>query len=362
MPDRRRGVDVVAGAVRPAQLPARGAEGVDLAIGRADVDAAVGDRGRRVEGSARAQPLLSRGAPEELAGARVERVDVVVVGAEVDAAARIGHRVLDLAAGRERPARAPGRGIEGVDLAVPVADIDDAVDHERRRLARPDRDLPPDLARVGVERDDLAVDPGAARVARWLVQEGHVDAVPVDRGRCRRAPACAVGPDGLHLADVDREQDPICICEIELPVGDRGRELDERARPEEPQRPVGRLHEHLRRVALPRLVEAVHRPADLRGRRPGDRLLLGGRELLGRGATHVAALVLAVEADPDERSHDHEQRHADADQHALHRLLCSTAYSREKPCRRSRRALPETGTKAPSGKRKTCRPERASRL
>jgi len=46
---------------------------------------------------------------------------------------------------------------------------------------------------------------------------------------------------------------------------------EQRARAEEPEVVVRRLDEHLLGVRLPRRVEAVHRPADLRGRRRGDR-------------------------------------------------------------------------------------------
>src|SRR6185503_10652971 len=92
----RRGVDVAAGPVRPAQLPARGAERIDLAVGRADVDPVVRDGGGRIERPEAAEPLLGRRLPDELAGLRVQRVDVMVVGAEVDAPTRERDRALDL--------------------------------------------------------------------------------------------------------------------------------------------------------------------------------------------------------------------------------------------------------------------------
>ena len=195
----------------------------------------------------------------------------------------------------------PVAALKRIDLAVPVADVDHAVDDERRGLARADRHPPAHLPRVGVQRHHPAVEPGAARVAGRLVQEGHVDRMAVDGRRRRGAAAGAVGPDRPHLRDVDGEERPVRVGEVELPVGDRGRELDQRMGTEEPQRPVRRLHQHLRRVALPRRVEAVHRPADLAARGRRDRLLLGGDELLGRGATHVPALMLPVEANSDER-------------------------------------------------------------
>ena len=254
-----------------------------------------------------------------LPGARVERVDVVVVGAEVDAAAGVGDRVLDLVAGLERPAgRARGRA-ERVDLAVPVADVDDPVEHERRGLGRPDLQAPAQLAGVGVERHHLAVEPGAGRVAGRLVQEGHVDGVVVDRRRGGRAAVGAVGPAHLHGLGHEREEHALRVGEVEAAVRDRRRELEQRAGPEEPERLVRRLDEHLLRVALARRVEAVHRPADLRRRRRRLRRGLRGDELLGRGAADVVALVLAVEAERDQAGGDQEHDARRAEQDLLHR-------------------------------------------
>src|SRR5207253_744802 len=130
-PDGWGRVDVVAGAVRPAELPALRAEGIDLAVGRADVDAVVRDRRRGVELAVVAEPRLRRRAPDQLPRARVEAVNVPVVGAEVDAAAVECDGALDRAARGERPDDlAVARG-ERVHLAAPVADVDELVRDER---------------------------------------------------------------------------------------------------------------------------------------------------------------------------------------------------------------------------------------
>src|SRR4029077_7085502 len=130
--DGGRRVDVAAGPVRPAQLPARGAERIDLAVGRADVDAVVPDGGGRIKRPKAAEPLLGRRLPDELAGLRVQRVDVMVVGAEVDAPTRERDRALDLVAGLERPARRARCRAERVELPGPVADVTGPVVDERR--------------------------------------------------------------------------------------------------------------------------------------------------------------------------------------------------------------------------------------
>src|SRR5207244_2921516 len=102
LPDGRGGVDVAAGRLRPPQLPARRAERVDLAVGRADVDAAVGRGGRRVERAGGPESLLRRRTPDQAPGPRVERVDVVVVRADVEPLSGERHSALDLVAGLER--------------------------------------------------------------------------------------------------------------------------------------------------------------------------------------------------------------------------------------------------------------------
>ena len=98
-----------------------------------------------------------------------ERVDVGVIGAEVDAVAGERDRALDQAACMEVPAQVAGRGGEGIDVVGPIADDDEPVGEERRALRRPDRPLPADPARFRVEGDYLAVD-AVGGVARRSVQ------------------------------------------------------------------------------------------------------------------------------------------------------------------------------------------------
>ena len=149
-PDRRRRVDVAAGRLRPAQLAARGAERVDLAVGRADVDAAVGDRRGRVE-VARAWPRrgCAFACQTILPVERVQRVDVARVVADVDAVARRSRR---------RPSPAPcslvvQTQLAGAARAAPTRARSSrrrntvAADDERRRLRRADRPAPEHSAR-----------------------------------------------------------------------------------------------------------------------------------------------------------------------------------------------------------------------
>src|SRR2546430_1069771 len=128
-------------AAAPAASPARGAVRVHLAVRRAEVDAPVRHGRVGVEGAGAADPRLRARAPDLLAGADVERVDVRVVGAEVDASAGKRDRSLDQAARVVVPAQVPGRGREGVDVVRPVADDDDVAGEERRALAGAGRPL-----------------------------------------------------------------------------------------------------------------------------------------------------------------------------------------------------------------------------
>ena len=77
------------------------------------------------------EPLLGRGAPDLLAGASVECVDVAVVGADVDLSVRVRRGAFHRATGCEDPARLAGPSAQGVDVAVPVAGVDETADDER---------------------------------------------------------------------------------------------------------------------------------------------------------------------------------------------------------------------------------------
>src|SRR5204862_6656882 len=116
--------------------------------GAADVDAVVGDGGGRVERAARPEPLLRARLPEELSGARVQRVDMAVVRAEVDVLPGEREAVLDLVAGLVAPDRSAGGRAQGIDLSGPVSDVHEPVRDDARRLGGPHLHLPAHLARV----------------------------------------------------------------------------------------------------------------------------------------------------------------------------------------------------------------------
>src|SRR5207247_4916198 len=97
-------------------------------------------------------------------GGRVETVEVVVVGADVDLLLPHRRRAVDVAAGALRPAQLPARRPEGVDLVVRRADVDATIGDGRRRVERPARaepglcaGLPDEPSGPRVERVDVAV-------------------------------------------------------------------------------------------------------------------------------------------------------------------------------------------------------------
>src|SRR5205085_5388813 len=142
--------------------------------------------GRGVEAPRAAEPRLARRAPGEAAGARVEGVDVAVVGADEDAAAAAteGERALHRPARLERPAPAAGAGVDRAHGAGPVADEDEPVRDERGRLGRAERRAPADPAVRGVEGVELAAERVGARVAiPGAVEERLVQHAMRERGR-----------------------------------------------------------------------------------------------------------------------------------------------------------------------------------
>ena len=273
LPDGRRGVDVAPGRVRPAQLAAGGAERVDLAVGGADVHAPVCQRRGRVEPTTPAEAILRGRAPLERTRPQVESVEAAVVGADERAVPRGGDRPLDPAAGVERPELATRPQVERDDVTAPVADEHPLPDDEGRRLGRPEPEAPAHVAGLGVERDHLALERlrRALRVAGWRIQEGLHDEVVCDgRGR-GDAPSLGVAPDGLPGLRVHGERDPVVVRDVQAPVGDRRRELEERA-PTEPPHPRERraMVEGRDPDALVRVPEGW--PGDdLRAVRPGGR-------------------------------------------------------------------------------------------
>src|SRR6266542_6064180 len=178
--------------MRPAHLAARRAERVHLAVGRADVHATVSDGRRRVEGTAAAEAPLSSRAPDQLPGARGERVDVRVVGPEEDAVSGEGDAALDRTVTVGLPTYLARALRERVHVAAPVPHVHEPVRDERRRLARADPMPPADLAGTGRQRYHLAVELGReSGIARRLVQERFEDGPAVDR---RRGGETAVRP------------------------------------------------------------------------------------------------------------------------------------------------------------------------
>jgi len=80
-------------------------------------------------------PVVTRPAGEQRAAGCVEGIELVVVRANIDDAVRHRGRGGDFAARpspASRRARAPLGGVEGIEVEISVADIDDAVRHRGR--------------------------------------------------------------------------------------------------------------------------------------------------------------------------------------------------------------------------------------
>ena len=160
---------------------------------------------------------------------------MAVVRADVEAAAGGCDRALDRAADVLRATAAAVVGVERPHVAVPVADVEPVADQQRRALGRADRVLPVDLPVARGERDDASVVPVAAArdVARRPVEEHGVHrAVRVRPDRRRRGDAAVQVelPRTLAGLHADRGEAPGVRGEVEPPVADRRRELDEAAR------------------------------------------------------------------------------------------------------------------------------------
>ena len=83
--------------------------------------------------------------------------EVAVVAAEEEPPAVVGDRVLDRAAGVERPVGLARADVDRADGAGPVADVEATADDERRCLARAGAELPVDAVDAARDRDDRAV-------------------------------------------------------------------------------------------------------------------------------------------------------------------------------------------------------------
>ena len=218
--DRRARVGVAAGRVAPGELAVGDVEAVDPRVVVAGVDPAEGDRRGRVElaGAAEARPEAAA-LPFELAGLGVDGVHVAAVVADVEVAPVVGGRRLDRAAERRRPAHVAVAGAERVEVAVLAAEVDGAVDDQRRGL-RPagQRPFPDRPARPRVELDDVPGD-----------EVDDVEALAVV-GR-RRGVEAADPPLPELPAGVGVERDRVAavVDEEEPAGGDDGRELEQRA-------------------------------------------------------------------------------------------------------------------------------------
>lgn len=338
-PNRGGRVDVGAGALRPQEPAARGAEGVERPVRVPDEDAAVRDRRRRVEELPPPEARERAGAPAEPAGARVQRVEAAAVRAEVHLAVRERRRTVDLAVGRERPARLPGVDVDRVELVVPRARVQRLPDDEGRGLEHSGAVAPDDLPRPRRHRGDH---PGLATrvaVARQRLHPGVVDDAVGDGRRRRGAVVEPALPDHLARPVMDGEEAAALLGEIEAAVGDRGRELEDMAGLERPAQPVRRAQLEVGRRVRPLDAQAVGRPREAeddpaRARRLRRLLRLRGHELLGRRAALVVDRPLLVEPDADEKPRDDgRRRHAGERQQAVraHPLRTTTTAASRRP-------------------------------
>src|SRR5437763_4575926 len=137
---------------RPEEVAGPGSECVEGAVRVADEHTSVGDGRRRVEVLTSAQEArVGRRAPDLMAGARVERIDVAAVVAEEDAPVRVRNRCVDLVPGREAPQQArvrPAPYVQRIHVVVPGAEVQNAVDEQGRRLDSAGPVAPEDLAAV----------------------------------------------------------------------------------------------------------------------------------------------------------------------------------------------------------------------
>src|SRR5207302_4587664 len=170
------------------------------------------------------------GAPDQPSRARVEGVDVAVVGTDEEAPAGERDAALHLAAGLVAPPDLPGGLVERVDLSAPVSDVDEPVRDERRGLRRAGPRRPAHLPEADRERGDEAVEARLRLVARAAVHEAREDRAAVEGRRGRRAAMGLVRPGTAAVPRADREQRPGVVREEEAPVPDGGRKLEQARR------------------------------------------------------------------------------------------------------------------------------------
>ena len=260
--DGRPAVDVTAGLRRPRDLSGRRDERVHAAVGRADVDAPVGDRGRGVE-MALPEPAVGaepRGLPAPHAVARRVAVDVAVVGAHDEQAAAVGRRALDRAADVHAPAPVARARVEGRERAVLGAEIERSVDEQGRGLRpRSHAVAPHALAAAAAQREHDASERRDVDAAVVECRAGR------ERGRDPARPAALAG------LRVERDDAPLGGLDVHALAVDDRRELGQRVEAGAPdlgeRRPLLSL-----RIVPP--VSGVEPPAG-----PGDGTRAGGRAL-----------------------------------------------------------------------------------
>src|SRR6266508_236322 len=337
-PDCRRGIDVGPRVARPEQMPRTRAECEQRSVGVPDIDATVRDRRSRIEVLPMAESRKRLGTPPEPASPRGDGIDRAAVRPEVDQPVRVSRRTVDFVVGLELPQQPwplSVADVERVDVVVPGAEIEDVVDEKRRRLdgAGPEapEDPPADVAALLVpdeHRDnEPALCPGIAIAGQRLHVRG-VDDVLADRGRGRRAVSEVVVPARLPRSSVDREEAAFELGDEEEPVADDGRKLERRLRSERPQLPERRPDVQLARRPRSRRVVAVRGP---RHRLDAlDRTLLlcgsGGDELHSRRAALLTRPGLVLVVDPSRRDRSEDQD-PDNENDPAHRTAIIDAHS-----------------------------------
>ncbi len=221
--------------------------------------------------SRRARRRSRRRDEDEVSGARRSRDDLVVSGKG------------PLEQGTALAAK-PVR----VEVVVPGTEIEHLADEERRRLHGA-RTHPPELTPVPcVPGDDETLGGRRVLAARERVHVRLVDDPVRNRRRCRRAVREMLRPDDLSGARVDGVEPPLLLSDVDLAVGDRGREFDVGTRLQLPEPVVRRPQVAPVGCQVgPLDVVAVGRPLDLREL---DARLLGRLRLLRLLAERVREL------------------------------------------------------------------------
>ena len=174
---------------------------------------------------------------------RVDSVDGPAARGDEDSAVCVRRCRDDLVVRPEGPAQArplAAAKVVRVQTVIPRAEVEPVPDEKRRRLDRARVDSPELVAGASVPGDDEPRRPGLVLTAGQLMHERLVDDPVADRGRGGRAMVEVPSPDNLAGAGVDREEPPLLLSYVDLPVSDRRRELDVPVRLQLPEAVVGR--------------------------------------------------------------------------------------------------------------------------